>query len=200
MSQHAFVRFAGASALGVVASLAFAQSQDTTKPPPPPTFKAPVKPMPVPAFSAEECAVWARELSFADSVAQHDAKAFAAHVHEGAVFSAKRPDPLRGRDAILEDWAHLIDGTAVKLWWYPTAVAIGGEGDIAYSSGPALYESTDPKEPRKHSIGGFQSVWHKDAGGTWRVLFDDGIAPRPANEADVAAFHAGRKPCPQRGA
>ena len=142
--------------------------------------------------------MWAREMSFADSIEKHDAKAFAEHVHPGAVFSAKRPTPLRGRDAIIQRWATLIDGTAVKLWWYPTAVAIGGESDVAYSRGPALYESVDPKDPQKHSIGGFQSVWHKDADGTWRVLFDDGIEPKPANEADVVAFHAGRKACPQR--
>jgi len=160
--------------------------------------EAPKPAPPAPAFSADECAVWARELSFADSVANHDAKAFAEHVHEGAVFSAKSPAPLRGRDAILKRWAKLIDGTALQLSWYPTAVAIGGEGDIALSSGPALYESNDPKDPDRWSIGGFQSVWHKGADGTWRVLFDDGIEPKPATEADVAAFRAGRKACPQR--
>ena len=152
---------------------------------------------PAPTFSADECAVWARELSFADSVAQHDAKAFADHVHAGAVFSAKSPQPLRGRDAILQRWAKIIDGTGLKLSWYPTSVVIGGEGNIALSSGPALYESPDPKEAGKASLGGFQSTWHKGADGAWRVLFDDGIEPKPATEADIAAFRAGRKSCPQ---
>ena len=152
---------------------------------------------PAPAFSADECAVWARELSFADSVAQHDAKAFADHVHAGAVFSAKSPQPLRGRDAILQRWAKIIDGTGLKLSWYPTSVVIGGEGNIALSSGPALYESPDPKDAGKASLGGFQSTWHKGADGAWRVLFDDGIEPKPATEADIAAFRAGRKSCPQ---
>jgi len=152
---------------------------------------------PAPTPTADECAVWARELSFADSVAQHDAKAFADHVHAGAVFNAKSPQPLRGREAIVQRWAKIIDGTALKLSWYPTAVVIGGEGDIALSSGPALYESPDPKDAGKASIGGFQSTWHKGADGVWRVLFDDGIEPKPATEADIAAFHAGRKTCPQ---
>jgi len=161
---------------------AFAQMKDTP---------------PAPTFSADECAVWARELSFADSVAQHDAKAFADHVHAGAVFSAKSPQPLRGRDAILQRWAKIIDGTGLKLSWYPTSVVIGGEGNIALSSGPALYESPDPKDTGKASLGGFQSTWHKGADGAWRVLFDDGIEPKPATEADIAAFRAGRKSCPQ---
>ena len=150
---------------------------------------------PAPTFSADECAVWARELSFADSVAKHDAKAFADHVHAGAVFSAKNPQPLRGRDAILARWAKIIDGTGLKLSWYPTAVVIGGEGDIALSSGPALYESPDPKEAGKASLGGFQSTWHKGADGVWRVLFDDGAPARPATDEQVAAFRAGRREC-----
>ena len=152
---------------------------------------------PAPAFSADECAVWQRELGFADSVERHDAKAFAEFVHPGAVFSAKRPHPLRGREAIVQRWAKIIDGTGLKLSWYPTSVVIGGEGDIALSSGPALYESPDPKEAGKASLGGFQSTWHKGADGVWRVLFDDGIEPKPATEADIAAFRAGRKTCPQ---
>ncbi len=42
-------------------------------------------------LSATECQVWERESSFAQSVARHDAPAFAAHVHEGAVFGAASP-------------------------------------------------------------------------------------------------------------
>lgn len=43
----------------------------------------------VPArLTAEECAVWMRELSFARSVAEHDAPAFAEHVAETAIFGS----------------------------------------------------------------------------------------------------------------
>jgi ketosteroid isomerase-like protein len=155
---------------------------------------------PAPSLTAAECAVWARETSFAQSVAAHDATAFAEHLHPHAVFGAKQPQPTRGRDAIARSWAGLIAGTRLKLLWYPAMVAVaelGGENDIAYSSGPALYEAVDPKAQPRYHLGGFQSVWHKGTDGTWRVLFDDGIEPRPATDAEVAAFHAGRKPCPQ---
>jgi ketosteroid isomerase-like protein len=163
-------------------------AQEAPKPAPPPQ-----------RFSAEECAVWAREQSFAESVEKHDAKAFADHVNANAVFSAKSPNPQRGREAVVKDWAKIIDGTGLNIAWYPTSVVIGGEPDIAYSSGRALLTSPDPKDPQRYAITRFQSVWHRDADGTWRVLFDDGEQPRPATEADVAAFHAGRKACPQRG-
>ena len=152
---------------------------------------------PAPKLSAAECEVWARELSFAQSVADHDAAAFAAHLHPGAVFGAKSPQPQRGRDDIAKGWKGIVEGKRLKLSWHPTMVAIGGEGDIAYSSGPALYESLAPDAKQRYSIGGFQSVWHKDDDGVWRVLFDDGLQPAPASDAQVEAFRKSRqKTCP----
>ncbi|MFT3896715.1 MAG: DUF4440 domain-containing protein [Thermomonas sp.] len=154
---------------------------------------------PQPKLSAAECEVWARELAFARSVAEHDTAAFKGIVAEGAVFGAKRPNPRRGRDAVAAAWSGLIAGKELRLSWYPRMVAIGGEADIAYSSGPALYEDLAPDTKQRFLIGAFQSIWHRDADGTWRVLFDDGIEPQPATDAEVAAFIAGRKEACPRG-
>jgi ketosteroid isomerase-like protein len=153
---------------------------------------------PVARMTAAECEVWARELSFAQSVADHDAAAFAAHVEPDAAFAAESPQPNRGRDAIARGWAGLIAGERLLLSWYPTRTTIGGAADVAVSSGPALYEDVRPDADPKYRIGAFHSVWHKGADGVWRILFDDGIEPRPASEAEVAAFREGRRPvCPQ---
>ena len=155
-------------------------------------------PPPAPVLTDAECEVWARELSFARSVAEHDAEAFAEHLHPGAVFGSSRAQALRGRAQIAEAWSSIVQGEGVRLHWYPTRTAIGGEGDIAWSSGPSIFESDDPAAEHPVTLGGFHSVWHKGEDGTWRVLFDDGIPSRPATEADVAAFHAGRREaCPQ---
>jgi ketosteroid isomerase-like protein len=154
---------------------------------------------PRPTLSAAECEVWARELGFARSVAEHDAAAFRGFIAEGAVFGAKRPQPRRGREAVVAAWAGLVAGKELRLSWYPAMVAIGGEPGIAYSSGPALYEDLDPATKQRFLIGGFQSIWHRDADGAWRVLFDDGIEPRPASAAEVAAFRAGRREACPRG-
>ena len=78
-------------------------------------------------------------------------------------------------------------------------VAIGGEPDVAYSSGPALYEDLTPGTKQRFLVGGFQSIWHRDADGTWRVLFDDGIEPKPAGDDEVAAFRAARREACPRG-
>lgn len=58
-----------------------------------------------------ECAVWQRETSFARSVADHDAAAFAEHLHPDAAFGVSGT-PTRGREAITREWAGLIEGTA----------------------------------------------------------------------------------------
>ena len=152
-----------------------------------------------PKLSAAECEVWARELGFARSVAEHDATAFVGFLAEGAVFGAKRPQARRGRDAVVAAWSGLIAGKELRLSWYPTMVAIGGEPDVAYSSGPALYEDLTPGAKQRFLVGGFQSIWHRDADGTWRVLFDDGIEPKPASDDEVAAFRAGRREACPRG-
>lgn len=140
-----------------------------------------------------ECAVWQRELSFARSVADHDAAAFARHLHPDAAFGVSQK-PTRGREAITREWAPLIEGTALRLSWYPAVVTVGGDGRTAYSSGPALYEDPKTGEAR---IGRFGSVWHRSDEGQWQVLFDDGVSPQKADAAAVQRFHDGRKAqCP----
>ncbi|KQY52735.1 hypothetical protein ASD14_03360 [Lysobacter sp. Root494] len=149
-----------------------------------------------PQLTASECAVWQREQSFARSVAEHDAATFATHVAENAAFGASTPEPKRGRDAIARRWAGLIEGKRVALQWYPTRVTMApGVEDVAWSSGPSLIEVLDPESKERYLIGAFHSVWHKDADGVWRVLFDDGIEPRPATTEDVRNFEAGRTDC-----
>ena len=163
-----------------------AQAQDRPTPPP------------APVLTDAECEVWARELSFARSVAEHDANAFAEHLHPGAAFGSSHPQPQRGRTAIAEGWSRIVAGEGVALHWYPTRVTIAGEGDIAWSSGPSVFEDLDPAAKHRYMLGGFHSVWHRGEDGTWRVLFDDGIPSRPGTEAEVAAFHAARREaCPQ---
>lgn len=149
------------------------------------------------AHAAEDarCTVWARELAFGDALAGHDHAGFAAFLHPDAVFGTSSPAVTRGREAIAAEWKPLVDGTAVRLAWYPTHVAVNAAGDLAYSTGPALLErvGADPA-PRLSS---YQSVWQRDAAGQWHVLFDGGTAPRAATAAELAAFHAGRqRRCP----
>ena len=151
-----------------------------------------------PVLTNAECAVFKRELSFAQSVADHDAKAFADHVGADAAFDAGGARPTRGRAAIVQAWAPIVEGKDIRIEWYPARTTIGGVGDIAWSTGPALIEHLVPGAKQRYLLGQFRSVWHKEDDGTWRVLFDDGAPPRPATDADAAAFRAARPAsCPR---
>jgi hypothetical protein len=85
----------------------------------------------------------------------------------------------------------------VELQWYPTQVVIGGESDIAWSSGPALFRRKDADGATRVSLGAFGSVWKRGGDGVWRILFDDGIRPVPASAEQAAAFITARRDCPR---
>jgi ketosteroid isomerase-like protein len=68
-----------------------------------------------------------------------------------------------------------------------------GDGTLAYSSGAYLFENPAPGAKPHYLIGRFATVWRRAGDGAWRVAFDGGDAGKPANDADVAAFHAGRQ-------
>jgi len=151
-------------------------------------------------MTAAECEVWERELSFSKTVANHDEKAFAEHVHEGAVFNAGTRAPIRGRDAVVKDWRPIIEGKAYALHWHPGNVAIGGDPDIALSSGPVWTEDFDPKAEHRWTISRYTSTWKRDKDGRWRVLFDGSAAPpRPATPEEVAKLAAAQPATCPRG-
>ncbi|MGZ8259469.1 MAG: YybH family protein [Caldimonas sp.] len=136
--------------------------------------------------SADECAVWRREQSFARSVERHDAAAFASHLHAGAVFNAGAAEADRGRDAVVQSWAAIVEGKALALRWRAGIVQIGGEPTVAVSRGPFILQRVQAGAPT-FRVGFYQTVWLRDRGdGVWRVLFD-GSASTPEPMADRAA-------------
>ncbi len=150
-----------------------------------------------PATDKMACEVWQRELSFARSVQQHDAAAFAGHVMADAIFDANAPQPTRGLAAVRQHWAAFIAGKTQRVDWYPQQVVASGDGTLAYSSGAYLFENPAPGAKPRYVIGRFATVWRRGGDGAWRVAFDGGDAGKPASDADVATFHAGRRPdCP----
>jgi ketosteroid isomerase-like protein len=138
-------------------------------------------------MSADECAVWNRELAFAHSVETHDAVAFASFVHPQAAFNAGTARPTRGRAAIVADWSDLIVGRTFHLRWHPGFVAIAGDPRIAVSSGPAWTDDITPNANPRYTISRFTSTWLKGDDGVWRVLFDGAGAPPQAASADDIA-------------
>jgi ketosteroid isomerase-like protein len=140
----------------------------------------------VPA-GADECAVWQRELSFSRSVERHDAAAFAAHLHAGALFNVGTADADRGRGAIVQGWAEVVEGKTIALRWRPGIVQIGGEPAIAVSRGPYILQRTQNGTP-VFRVGMFQTVWVREQrDGVWRVLFDGSATSSQPMESRAAA-------------
>ena len=138
------------------------------------------------AASADECAVWRRERSFAKSVEAHDLPAFESHLHPGVVFNAGDAGADRGRAAVVQGWAGIVEGKGIVLRWRPGIVNIGGDPSIAISRGPWILQATRDGVP-SFSVGIYQTVWVRDAkDATWRVLFDAG-ASTPLKVTDRAA-------------
>ena len=122
--------------------------------------------------SADECAVWKREMGFARSVEAHDLGAFTTFVHAGAVFDVGTPNADKGRDSIVASWGDIVDGRSIALRWRPGIVHIGGEPTIAVSRGTFILQRMQAGTP-VFRVGMFQTVWVRDArDGAWRVLFD----------------------------
>jgi ketosteroid isomerase-like protein len=171
--------------LPIVLCLALATVACNATPPP----VAPARPAPSPHDAM--CAVWDREVSFAKSVQDHDAAAFAEHVHPNAVFVGGDDKLLRGRDAIVERWQGIVRGEKLHLGWHPTAVVVTGDSHIALSRGPAWIELLKPDANPRFLIGAFQSIWILGDDGVWRVTEDGGTPdPVPATEADVQKLKA----------
>lgn len=177
--------------LAAVAAPLFAQD-----PPPPP---GPNAPLPTPKMSADECAVWNRERSFARSVEAHDAAAFKAHLHPHAVFFGGPDERFVGADQVTEGWSNIIADGPRKLRWYPRRVAIAEGTQVAHSDGFYVLEDTTPGSKRPYAIGQFNSVWTK-VGDEWKVTFDGGGGgrPNPASKEEVDAIRASFAPeCPR---
>lgn len=108
------------------------------------------------------------EQAFAATMAARDHAAFTRHLAEEAVFFDGEK-AIRGKAAIASAWKAYFDGPNPPFSWSPENVEVLDSGTLAYSSGPVL----DPKGKR---VGTFNSVWRREADGTWHVVFDKGCS------------------------
>jgi ketosteroid isomerase-like protein len=110
--------------------------------------------------------VRAAETAFARSMADRDVAAFAALVAEDAVFFG-RDKATHGKDAVVASWKPLFDGKDAPFSWESAQVEVLDSGGLAHSSGP-VYD----REGKR--VGTFNSIWRREADGSWKVVFDKG--------------------------
>ena len=110
--------------------------------------------------------VRAAETAFAKSMADRDMEAFASFLADEALFFDEQ-SVLRGKEAIKAGWSAFFEGETAPFSWSLESVEVLESGTLAYSSGPVFV--TGGKQ-----VGTFNSVWRREAGGRWKVIFDKG--------------------------
>ncbi len=114
--------------------------------------------------------VRAREVAFAQTMADRDRAAFVTFVSEEALFLGGTV--LRGREAVAEGWKPFFEGPQAPFSWEPERVEVIDSGTLAISTGPV-------RNPEGARVGTFNSTWRLEADGEWRVILDLGCPPCP---------------------
>jgi ketosteroid isomerase-like protein len=109
------------------------------------------------------------EQAFAKTMADRDHAAFVVFLSEEVIFIGGK-GPLRGQKAVAEAWKPLYEGRQAPFSWEPERVEVLDSGSIALSTGPV-------RDPTGKRIGTFNSVWHREPDGKWRIILDNGCPP-----------------------
>jgi ketosteroid isomerase-like protein len=121
-------------------------------------------------FAADDLAklteqVRATEIAFAKTLADRDVKAFRAMIAPDVIWLADQP--LRGPDQVLTRWQKFFDAPQPPFSWAPELVEVQEGGKLALSTGPVL-------NPAGKRVGTFTSIWRREPGGDWKIIFDRG--------------------------
>ena len=106
------------------------------------------------------------ERAFARTMAVRNFNAFTSFLADDAVFYAGQK-PIRGKQAVAEDWKKFYEKREAPFSWEPTQVEVLESGTLAQSSGPV-------RDPSGKVFATFNSIWRLEAPGVWRVVFDKG--------------------------
>jgi ketosteroid isomerase-like protein len=113
--------------------------------------------------------VRATERAFAKTMADRDHAAFVSFLAPEAVFFSAN-GVLRDSKQVSDGWKRMYEGAKAPFSWEPEQVEVLDSGTLALSSGPVY----DPDHKR---IGTFNSVWRREPGGKWKIVFDKGCPP-----------------------
>jgi len=109
--------------------------------------------------------VRATEIAFAKTLADRDVKAFTRMIAPDVIWLADAT--LRGPQEVLTRWQKYFDAATPPFSWSPEIVEVQEGGNLALSSGPVL-------APDGKRIATYTSIWRREPGGEWRIIFDRG--------------------------
>jgi uncharacterized protein (TIGR02246 family) len=133
------------------------------------------------------------EIAFAATVPAKDTLRFADRIDPDAVFVGAG-GPTRGRDAIVKSWAPFFAAEAPDFTWKPEIVELSGDGTLGLTRGPWTIRGRQPDGTASTQSGSFNSVWRRQADGSWKVIFDAGCPPCPQCPPPVPPPPAAQKP------
>jgi ketosteroid isomerase-like protein len=111
----------------------------------------------------------ATEVAFAKTMADRDHEAFVSFLADETVFFG-RAGELRGKAVVAAAWKPLFEGEAPPFSWSPEVAVVLDSGGLGLTSGPIL-------SPEGVRVGTFNSVWRREADGSWKIVFDRGCPP-----------------------
>jgi ketosteroid isomerase-like protein len=105
------------------------------------------------------------EIAFAKTMADRDHAAFTSFLAEEAVFAGPNR-VFRGIQEVSAGWKRFYEGPRAPFSWAPDQVHVLDSGTLALSSGPV-------RDPSGKRVGTFNSIWRREAGGSWKVVIDN---------------------------
>lgn len=112
----------------------------------------------------------ATEIAFAQTMADRDHAAFASFLAEETIFFGGE-GALRGKETVAAAWKGFFEGPEPPFSWAPEVAVVLASGGLGLTSGPV-------RNPGGDVIATFNSVWRREADGSWKIVFDRGCAAR----------------------
>jgi ketosteroid isomerase-like protein len=133
------------------------------------------------AGTADASVLLDADRAFAAATEKGRLEGFSSFLAEDA--ATLRPDSpvIRGRKAVAERWASLLNNPAMSIRWQPLDATISSSGDLGYTLG--TYEIVRSGENAGvAATGKYVTIWKKQADGAWKVVFDSGVPDTPKNK------------------
>ncbi len=112
------------------------------------------------------------EIGFSKAAENRNLEAFTAFIHDDARFVGR--SVFRGTDEITAAWQVFFTEEGPAIRWRPAFVEVLEDGELALTRGPYRVIRIDENGASVEQWGTFNSVWRRQADGTWRVVFDAG--------------------------
>jgi ketosteroid isomerase-like protein len=116
---------------------------------------------------------------FAQATAEHHLEGFRSFLAEEVTSIRPNSPIIRGKEGLAARWAQLLTDPATSITWKPMHAVISETGNMGFTLGSyELMRSSGPSRQQAGS-GKYITIWKREAGGAWKVVFDSGVQDTP---------------------